>query len=116
MSNISVTNTFVNGQSADAGEVNTNFTDVINGTSDGSKDFSVSALTVAGVGTFNGNVVLGNGSGDTITVTGTATFAETTTFTGATVHNGAVTLGNASGDDITITGSIAASIPIKTGL
>ena len=66
----SVTNTFVNGASADAGEVNTNFTDVINGLSDGTKDFSMSAGTLAGVLTCNGNVVLGNGTGDDITITG----------------------------------------------
>jgi hypothetical protein len=66
----SVTNTFVNGQSADAGEVNTNFTDVINGFSDGTKDLSMSAGTFAGALTCNGAVTLGNGTGDDITFTG----------------------------------------------
>lgn len=69
MANISVTYTFTNSTTADASEVNTNFTDIINGTSDGSKDFSINALTVAGAATFNGNVTLGNASSDDLTVT-----------------------------------------------
>jgi hypothetical protein len=70
MANVSVTYTFTNGTSADAGQVNTNFTDIINGTSDGTKDFSISALTVAGTLTANGAVTLGNATTDDITVTG----------------------------------------------
>jgi hypothetical protein len=70
MANISVTNTFTNGTAADASQVNTNFTDIINGTSDGTKDFSISALTVGGTATFNGNINLGNSSADDITITG----------------------------------------------
>jgi len=70
MANISVTYIFTNGTAADAGEVNTNFTDIINGTSDGTKDFSINALTLAGSLTANGNVTLGNASTDTITFTG----------------------------------------------
>ncbi len=66
----SVTNTFTNGTSADATQVNTNFTDLINGLSDGTKDLSISALTCAGTTTLNGNVNLGNASGDDITFTG----------------------------------------------
>lgn len=66
----SVTNTFVNGQSADATEVNTNFTDIINGLSDGTKDANMAAGTFAGAVTCNGNVTLGNGTGDDITITG----------------------------------------------
>lgn len=81
------------------------------------------ATTLTGALTANGNVTLGNAAGDTITVTGTATFAETvtctgaatvgttlgvtgaTTLTGALVANGAVTLGDAVGDTITINGT-----------
>lgn len=70
MASITVTNTFVNGTTIDGTEVNTNFTDIINGTSDGSKDFSISALTCAGTATFNGAVNLGNASGDDLTFTG----------------------------------------------
>ncbi len=70
MANITVTHSFVNGTTADATEVNTNFTDIINGTSDGTKDFSINALTCAGAAILNGNVTLGNATGDTITPTG----------------------------------------------
>lgn len=69
MANISVTYTFSNSTTADATEVNQNFTDIIDGTSDGSKDFSINALTVAGAATLNGNVTIGNASSDDLTVT-----------------------------------------------
>lgn len=75
MAFISVSNTFSNGTTADATQVNTNFSDIIAGLSDGTKDISISALTVAGTATLNGNMVFGNAAGDTITVTGTPTFA-----------------------------------------
>lgn len=70
MANISVTYTFSNGSTADATEVNTNFTDIINGTSDGTKDFSINALTCAGAATLNGDVTLGNATSDDVTITG----------------------------------------------
>lgn len=70
MANITVTHTFVNGTIADGTEINTNFSDIVNGTSDGTKDFSINALTCAGTATLNGNVVLGNATGDTITPNG----------------------------------------------
>lgn len=66
----SVSNTFANSTTADATAVNTNFTDLINGASDGTKDYSINALTCAGAATLNGNVTLGNSSSDDITVTG----------------------------------------------
>ena len=70
MANISVSYTFTNGTTADASQVNQNFTDIINGTSDGTKDFSINALTVAGAASLNGNVTLGNASADDITFNG----------------------------------------------
>jgi hypothetical protein len=70
MSAPSVTYTFTNATTADATQVNTNFTDLINGASDGTKDYSINQLTVAGAATFNGNVTFGNASGDNITMTG----------------------------------------------
>jgi hypothetical protein len=70
MAGPSVTNTFSNSTTADATQVNTNFTDLINGATDGTKDYSINALTVAGTATLNGNVTLGNASGDDITHTG----------------------------------------------
>jgi hypothetical protein len=64
----SVTYTFANSTTADATQVNTNFTDLINAMSDGTKDFSISALTCAGTATLNGNVNIGNASGDDLTI------------------------------------------------
>jgi hypothetical protein len=56
----SVTYTFSNSTTADATEVNTNFTDIINGITDGTKDLTINLLTVNGAASFNGNVTLGN--------------------------------------------------------
>jgi hypothetical protein len=66
----SVTYTFSNSTTADATQVNQNFTDLINGLSDGTKDLSISALTVAGTATLNGAINLGNATTDDITITG----------------------------------------------
>ena len=66
----SVTYTLTNGTTADATQVQQNFTDLVNAMSDGTKDFSINALTAAGTATFNGNVTLGNASGDDVTFTG----------------------------------------------
>lgn len=59
-------------------------------------------LTVAGVTTLNGNVVLGNAAGDSITVTGTPTFAQTATFNGIANFNGNVALGSDASDALTV--------------
>jgi hypothetical protein len=64
-----VTFTFTNGTVADADSVNTNFADLIAAMTDASKDFSISALTVAGTATLNGNVVVGNASSDDLSIT-----------------------------------------------
>jgi hypothetical protein len=66
----SVTYSFTNDTTADATEVNQNFSDIINGITDGTEDLTISALTVNGAGTFNGAVTLGNATGDDITITG----------------------------------------------
>ena len=66
---MTVTNTLVNGNTADAGELNTNFSDVIAATSDGTKDMNINALTCAGAVAFNGNMTLGNATSDTVTFT-----------------------------------------------
>ncbi|MES3012638.1 MAG: hypothetical protein V4750_02775 [Pseudomonadota bacterium] len=66
----SFTYTLTNGTTADATQVQQNFTDILNGVTDGTKDLSINALTLAGALTANGNVTLGNASGDDITVTG----------------------------------------------
>lgn len=69
MASPAVTYTFANSTTADATQVNQNFTDIINGLTDGTKDLSISALTCAGTATFNGNVAIGNASSDTLTIT-----------------------------------------------
>lgn len=66
----SVTYTFSNSTTADATQVNQNFTDIINGVSDGTKDLSINALTCAGNVNLNGNTTLGNATTDVLTATG----------------------------------------------
>jgi hypothetical protein len=70
MANPSVTYTFSNGTTADADQVNTNFTDIINSLTDGTKSLTIDAITAGGAATFNGDVTLGNGTVDDITITG----------------------------------------------
>ena len=70
MANPSVTYTFSNGTAADASEVNTNFSDIINSLTDSTKSLSIDALTVAGAASFGGNVTLGNAGGDDVSVSG----------------------------------------------
>jgi hypothetical protein len=70
MANPSVTYTFSNGTTADATQINTNYTDLINALTDGTKSLSIDALTCAGAVTLNGNVTLGNASVDDIVFTG----------------------------------------------
>lgn len=65
----SYTYTLTNGTTADASQVMQDFNDILNGVTDGTKDLSISALTVAGTATFNGNVNLGNASGDDLSIT-----------------------------------------------
>jgi hypothetical protein len=65
-----VTYSFTNGTASDAGQVNTNFSDLISGFSDGTKDLNMSAGTFSGTVTMNGNVLLGNASGDDIQFNG----------------------------------------------
>jgi len=66
----SLTYTLTNGTTADASQVMQNFNDIINGISDGTKDLSINALTLAGALTANGNATLGNASGDDVTING----------------------------------------------
>ena len=88
----SVTYTFSNSTTADATQVNQNFSDVINGLSDGTKDLSINALTCAGTATLNGNVNIGNSSGDDLSIT--ASLAQTLSIkTNNTYDIGSATLG-----------------------
>ncbi len=68
MASPSVTYSFSNGSTSDASQVNQNFTDLINGVTDGTKDLNISALTCAGTTTLNGHITLGSGSADDLTV------------------------------------------------
>lgn len=92
MGYIAVTYTFTNGTTASASQVNQNFTDLINGLSDGTKNLNVSALTT----------------------TGSTSLGSSLDVVGATTLDGNVTLGDNSGDDVTVTGSLASTIPVKT--
>jgi hypothetical protein len=66
----SLTYTLTNSTTADADQVMQNFNDIINGLTDGTKDLSINALTVAGTATLNGSVNLGNAAADDLTFTG----------------------------------------------
>lgn len=88
----SLTYTLTNGSTADATQVMQNFNDLLNGITDGTKDLSINALTVAGTATLNGNVNLGNATGDDLTIT--ASLASTLAVkTDATYDLGGSTLG-----------------------
>lgn len=92
MAFLTMTYSFTNGTAADAGQVNTNNTDIINATSDGTKDFNIAALTCAGTATFNGNVLLGNASGDDVQFNGSLATSIPVKTT-ATYNFGSATLG-----------------------
>ncbi len=95
MAAISVTYTFSNGTTADASQVSQNFTDIVNGLSDASKDISVNAGTFAGNVSISGNTTLGNASADDVTVTGS--LASTINIKTTNTYNiGSSTLGLAS--------------------
>lgn len=64
----SVTYTFTNSTTADATQVNQNFTDMINGLSDGTKNLNMSAATFASTLTANGAVILGASSSNNLTI------------------------------------------------
>lgn len=66
----SYTYTFTNGSTADAGQVNQNFSDILNGISDTTKSISVSAITAAGTTTLNGAVSLGQSTSSDLSFNG----------------------------------------------
>ncbi len=69
MSSPSYTYSLVNGTVVDASQLTQNFSDILNGVTDGTKDLSISALTCAGTTTLNGSINLGNAVGDDLTIT-----------------------------------------------
>lgn len=80
----SYTYTLTNGTTADASQVMQNFNDILNGATDGTKDLTVSALTVQGNFTVNGTTTtIGNGSSDSLVVTASlgSHVVPSTTFT-----------------------------------
>lgn len=70
MASPSVTYEFTNDTTADADQVNQNFSDLISALSGGTIDVSFLSIAVAGASTFNGNTTVGNASSDDFTVTG----------------------------------------------
>lgn len=81
-----ISNTFTSGTTASASEVNTNFTDLVNGISDGTKDIYVSNATFAGSLDIAGNM---NVAGTT-TFSGAVQADSTVRFAGAVTHSAAV--------------------------
>lgn len=69
MTTPSVTYSFSNSTTADATEVNQNFTDCVNFITTGNYDLTLSTITVGSTATFNGDVTIGNATSDTLTVT-----------------------------------------------
>jgi len=87
-----ITYALTNGTTADASQVAQNFTDLLNGYTDGTKDLSISALTCAGTATLNGHINLGNSSADDLTIT--ASLASTIPIkTNNSFNIGSATLG-----------------------
>jgi len=70
MAAIAVTYTFTNGTTSDGTQVSQNFTDLVNGLGDGTKDIAVNAISTVGNTTFNGNTIIGNATGDDVTIGG----------------------------------------------
>lgn len=68
MAFVTVTYTFTNSTTADATQVNTNFQDLVDATSDGSIDFSVASVTCTSF-SCTGNTTIGNATADDLTVT-----------------------------------------------
>jgi len=89
---ISVTNTFSNGSTADATQVNQNFTDIINGTSDGTKNISISALTAAGASNLQGACTFGASTSNLIVFNGSLN-SDLPINTNTTYNIGAATKG-----------------------
>lgn len=87
-----VTYTFANASTADATQVNQNFTDLINGASDGTKNYNISALTAGGASVLNGAVTLGASTSNLIVFNG-AVNSDIPINTNTTYSIGAATKG-----------------------
>src|SRR5580765_8450867 len=94
----SVTFTLVNGTTIKASDHNTNFQDLVNGITDGTKDLSINSLvTTAGITA----AVITPG-----TIAGSPRFSGNPTISGNLVVNGNATLGDAVTDVTTVTGEL----------
>jgi len=100
MAFITVTNTFSNGSDSDADQVNNNFTDIINGTSDGTKAFTIALLTATAIttsGRIQGSSGASIASANDITLGSDGNFFE---ITGTTTVNRILTTGWQTGSII----------------
>ena len=104
----SYTYTLTNGNTADADQVQQNFSDILNGCTDGTKDLTINALTMNGAFVGNGHVTLGNGSIDDLTFSGSIASTLTPKTDGtydlgtAVLGFRALYLGDGSGDTVKI--------------
>lgn len=118
MAFITVTNTFVNSTTADATQVNQNFTDLINGTSDGTKDMSINAFTAAGLATLSGSVIVGSSGSNTITLNGSVATDikpdanNSRNLGSSTLGYASIYLGSAGGFTTRLVGSASSSYTI----
>lgn len=93
MAYISVTNNFSNGTVANADDVDTNFANITDGLSDGTKDLNMMNATFAGTFVVNGNTTIGNAAADSMTVNASPTFAATMVVSAPCTFNQGVSIG-----------------------
>lgn len=111
-----VTHTFANSTTTDAPQVNTNFSDILAGMSDGTKDHKINTLTVGGISSFSGNstfntmIVGGQASFTGNTTHGTMIVAGSSTFTGNALFGTIAVGGQAS-----FTGNLTAGTMVVGG-
>lgn len=124
MAFFSVTYTFVNGTQLDATQVNTNFQDIVDATSDGTSDFNISGLTMAGALLVNGNITLGNATSDDVTIGGSIAASipiktnASFNFGGSTTGLASVYLGNSTFTTRLLAGATSSwsmTLPIDAG-
>jgi cytoskeletal protein CcmA (bactofilin family) len=85
-----IVNTFVSGVTASANDVNTNFSDLVNGISDGTKDVYVRNATFAGALDVAGGAQFAGA----VTFSGTMQADSTVRFSGGATFSGAVAMGS----------------------
>ena len=112
----SLTYTLTNGTTADASQVQQNFSDLLNGITDGTKDLSISALTCAGTATLNGHVNLGNSSADDLSITASlaSTLPIKTTNTSVTTISVRPPINGVSNAPATVAGMATVAVPINS--